>query len=72
MKIKEIFSKAENGALTYEQFEEFAKAEKANFADLSEGNYVSKHKYDSDLSAKDSQIETLMVQLLQGTRTWKL
>jgi len=59
MTIKEIFGKAEGGTLTYEQFEAIAKDEKANFADLGEGKYVSKHKYDSDISAKDSQIETL-------------
>ena len=42
MNIKEIFDKAENGTLTFEQFEALAKDNKAKFADLSEGNYVSK------------------------------
>lgn len=66
MTIQEIFSKAENGTLTYEQFETLAKSEKANFTDLSEGKYVSKNKYDSDLSSKDSQIDTLNTTI--GTR----
>ena len=59
MEIKELFDKAENGTLTYEQFEAAATAAKAKFADLSEGNYVSKHKYESELSAKSKEIETL-------------
>ena len=56
---KELFEKAENGTLTYEQFEELSKQNNAKWADLSEGAYVSKHKYDDDLGAKDAQIETL-------------
>lgn len=59
MNIKELFDNAENGALTYEQFEAAAKAKDAKFTDLSEGNYVSKHKYDADLSTKTKEIETL-------------
>jgi chromosome segregation ATPase len=59
MTIKELFDKAENGTLTYEQFENLAKESKANFTDLAEGKYVSKNKYDSDLSAKTKEIETL-------------
>ena len=56
---KELFDKAENGTLTYEQFEELSKQNNAKWADLSEGGYVSKHKYEDDLKAKDTQIETL-------------
>lgn len=59
MTIKELFDKAENGSLTYEQFEAAATAAKAKFTDLSEGNYVSKQKYEADLSAKSKEIETL-------------
>lgn len=59
MNIKEIFDKAENGTLTFEQFEAIAKENKAKFADLSEGNYVSKSKYDDDLGAKDGSIKEL-------------
>jgi hypothetical protein len=40
--IKEIFDKAENGTLTFEQFEEISKQSNVKFADLSEGKYVSK------------------------------
>lgn len=57
--IKDIFDKAENGTLTYAQFEEFAKADGAKFTDLSEGKYVSKDKYDDGLSSKDKSIEQL-------------
>ena len=59
MNVKEVFAKAENGTLTYEQFEQIAKEGKANFTDLSEGNYVSKRKYEDDLATKETQIETL-------------
>lgn len=59
MNIKELFDKAENGTLTYEQFEAAAKTANAKFTDLNEGNYVSKSKYGSDLAAKDDQIKTL-------------
>ena len=57
MTIKEVFEKAENGTLTFEQFTELSKDSK--FADLSLGEYVSKQKHDSELEAKDKQIKTL-------------
>lgn len=57
--IKTLFEGAENGTLTWEQFQEAAKAAGAKFTDLSEGNYVSKNKYESELSAKTKEIETL-------------
>ena len=59
MNIKEIFDKAENGTLTFEQFDSLAKEGNAKFADLSEGNYVSKSKYEDDLSSKDKSITQL-------------
>lgn len=61
MNIKELFDKAENGTLTYEQL--VAAAGESKFVDLSEGKYVSKSKYDSDLRAKDTQIEGLNGQI---------
>jgi hypothetical protein len=56
--IKKLFDGVEEG-LTYEQFK--AKADEAGikFANLSDGKYVSKSKYDSDISAKDLQINDL-------------
>lgn len=64
MNLKEIFDKAdETGALTYEQFEQLAKEAGAKFADLSDGKYVSKSKYDADLKAKDTQIENVNSQI---------
>lgn len=63
MNIKDLFSNAENGTLTYEQFEEVAKEAGASFKDVKDGNYVSKSKYESDLRAKDNEIETLNSQL---------
>lgn len=58
MNIKEIFAKAEeDGKLTLEQFEQLAKDGGAKFADLSEGKYVSKAKYEDDLKAKDADIQ---------------
>jgi len=57
MTIKEIFEQAENGTLTLDQFNELAKD--AKFADLTTGDYVSKKKYEDELSGKENQIKTL-------------
>ena len=65
MNIKEIFDKSETGSLTYADFEAFAKESGAKFADLSEGKYVSKAKYDDDIGAKDSSIEQLNATITQ-------
>lgn len=59
MDIKTIFEKAENGVLNYDQFVQIMNANNAKFADLSEGGYVSKAKYDSDIAAKSAEITTL-------------
>ena len=61
MNIKEIFDKAttENKALTYEEFEKLAKDNKAKFADLSEGKYVDRQKYEDDLAKRGTEIDTL-------------
>lgn len=55
--IKKLFEGTEG--LTYEGF--MAKANEAGikFANLAEGKYVSKQKYDDDISAKDTQIADL-------------
>lgn len=65
MNAKEIFDKStnEDGSLTYEQFEALTKEAGAKFADLSDGKYVSKSKYDADLKAKDTQIESINSQI---------
>lgn len=59
MELKKVFEAAENGTLTYEQFEEAVKKAGAKFVDLSEGGYVSSHKYEDDIAAKAKEIETL-------------
>lgn len=59
MTLKDLFEKAENGTLTYEQFTALATANNAKFADLSEGNYVAKQKYTDDLAARDTRISEL-------------
>lgn len=61
MTIKEIFDKAtsENGSLTFEEFDKLMKESKAKFADLSEGKYVDKQKYEDDLAKKATEIDTL-------------
>lgn len=63
MNIKDIFDASENGTLTYDQFETAMKAGGAKFADLSDGKYVSKSKYDADLKAKDGEIEAKVAEL---------
>lgn len=57
MTLKELFEKAENGVLTYEQLTTLAGESK--FVDLTEGNYVAKQKYTDDLAARDTRINTL-------------
>lgn len=57
MTIKELFDKAENGTLTWEQFE--AAMGEAKFVDLSEGNYVSKNRYDDQIGKLNAQIQQL-------------
>lgn len=59
MKIQEVFEKAENGTLTYEQFMEATKAGGANFVDIKEGGYVSAAKYNDEIASKDKEIELL-------------
>jgi len=57
MTIKELFDKAENGTLTWEQFQSLMGESK--FVDLTEGNYVSKQKYDNEIAQKDQRITDL-------------
>lgn len=57
MTVKELFDKAENGTLTWEQFQ--TAMGESKFVDLTEGKYVSKQKYDDELSQKDTRITEL-------------
>ncbi len=59
MTIKELFDKAENGTLTLEQFEALAREGGAKFADLSTGAYVSKDKFDNEVSSREGTINKL-------------
>lgn len=59
MKIEDIFSKATEGTLTLEQFNEIASEGKAKFVDLAEGGYVSQMKHDSEVQTRDEQIKSL-------------
>lgn len=56
MTIKELFGE---GSLSYEEFEKAMKEKGAKFVDLSEGNYVSKDKFENEVSSKDTQISQL-------------
>lgn len=58
MTIKELFEKSQE-PLTYDAFEKLMKESGAKFADLSEGNYVSKDKFDNEIASKDGQINSL-------------
>ena len=57
MTVKELFDKAENGTLTWEQFQTAAGT--AKFVDLTEGNYVSKQKFDDEISQRETHITDL-------------
>lgn len=57
MTIKELFDGAENNTLTWEQFQ--TAMGESKFVDLTEGNYVSKQKYDSEIAQKDKNITDL-------------
>ena len=57
MTVKELFDKAENGTLTWEQFQQ-AMGD-AKFVDLSEGKYVSRQKFDDEISQRDTRIQDL-------------
>lgn len=57
--LKELFDKAENGTMSYEQFAEAVKTSGVKLANLATGDYVSKKKYEDDLSGKDSIIADL-------------
>lgn len=57
MNLKDLFDKAENGTLTYDQL--IALAAGAKFVDLTEGAYVAKQKYSDDLAARDTRITSL-------------
>jgi len=59
MNLKELFDKAENGTLTYDQFVAAATEAKAKFVDLAEGGYVDKNKYTDDLASRDTRITSL-------------
>lgn len=59
MTIKELFDKAESGTLDYSTFEKLMKEGNAKFVDLSEGGYVSKDKFENEISSKDGQITQL-------------
>ena len=61
MTVKELFDKAENGTLTWEQFQ--ANVGEAKFVDLTEGHYVSKQKYDDELSNRDKRINDLTTKI---------
>lgn len=57
MTVKELFDKAENGTLTWEEFQ--TAAGESKFVDLKEGNYVSKQKYDNELASLNTRINDL-------------
>lgn len=57
MTLKELFDKAENGTLNWEQFK--ANCGDAKFVDLNDGNYVSKQKYEDEIGQRDTRITSL-------------
>ena len=71
MTIKELFDKAENGTLTLEQFEALAKEGGAKFADLSTGAYVSKDKFDNEVTSREGTINKLTESLKERDKDLK-
>lgn len=59
MNLKDLFAKGGKETLTLAELEQLATANNVKFADLSEGGYVSKSKYDDDLAARDTRITSL-------------
>lgn len=57
--LKALFEQAEGGTFTYDEFTKAVKNSGYKIADLSKGDYVSKKKYEDDLSSKDSIIADL-------------
>ena len=57
MTVKELFDNAENNTLSWEQFQQ-AMGD-AKFVDLTEGKYVSKQKFDDEVSQRDTRINDL-------------
>jgi hypothetical protein len=57
--LKELFDQAENAALTYGDFSKAVKSKGFKLADLSNGDYVAKKKYEDDLKTKDTIIADL-------------
>lgn len=55
----------ENGALDWDTFSKVVGEKGYKIADLSQGGYVSKNKYDDDLNAKTNQINDLTGQINQ-------
>ena len=58
MTIKEIFDKA-TGPIDFSTFEKLMAESGAKFADLSEGKYVSKDKFDNEVSSREGTINKL-------------
>ena len=59
MNVKELFEKATDGTLTYDQFSKLASENNVKLVDLNEGEYISKNKHLSELDAKAKEIENL-------------
>lgn len=59
MTLKELYEKKGASAFTLSELEAAMKEHGVKFADLAEGKYVDKGKYDADLASRDSRITEL-------------
>ena len=57
--LKSLFEKAENGTMNFEQLQSACKEANIKLANLANGEYVAKQKYDDDISSKAETIKTL-------------
>ena len=57
--LKELFDEAEDGKLTFDEFCGAVKESGIKLANLSDGGYVSKQKYEDELQAAKNEVATL-------------
>lgn len=63
MTIEELFGTNENKTLTYDEFVEGCTKNNLKLVNLTDGNYVSKQKFDNEIATRENTITDLTTQL---------